>query len=1094
MKRQKNDIHVLNWGRIAESNSTKQVQGDKKSNNSRTQNKGILFEDVIEKLLLSMFPEETWRRTGESHDGKRDFVYPAEEYLNEQKWAECKNYNSNLSINIIAPTLIMGAINDIKSIFFFSYSPLNDTAIENLLCFSEAEKSNVQIYDGNFLENLICKYHTQNGIDKFFPDTDFEKARAELEKMQFRIIKTLYDLNGNKITPTHRFELGESFYIRIIIQNLTMKSLDYEISFHVGNSKILCCQTLKSTGQLPEEGIEKYSILCEALTPGGTSCTIKVVINGNPQKITEKIKVIDEPYLAWSGENALNIREDGQQHLVEKDVRPLCIVGESGTGKSTLVEILLQEKQIQKSYKILKIDLDLTRNNCMRNLYSQIFGMYGKETSPKEQAKDDETALSLLANSYAESADMIAQTMMAFYKADRPYLFVVDNIQKISRPYISLFQKLDALAHEKNYIIYYLFTLNEEEMSSKELSSQLNWDITGQNRECRIIKTTKFRKRDILLYLKTRYGLDDIDQYFDNFDKEISPLELHSFCSGLVKERVIAQLPGKKIYQIIDRFKFSEGIQQVLIVGTISPQIGDLLIKGGQEEFLLKYLYISDTFSQEMASKHTFILQNLIDYGLLRDKDGIVTFYHNKIKEEIGKRIKFTEEDYADIFADNNANDVAKVICALEQIGRLRDGTAFLKSFFSSGSGIEKGEQRYQICKRIFQHLDELNQVSLSSIALQFVKRQFDALRNEQGHKTFFKFLNDIADSALKNTWDIDAKCTEIMAFFIKKYFDRALSTYNHQNCLYYFNKFEEIFNSLEHMSSSRRYFWLSHYANRAAIALDRESLPLTAEPDEVTELYKRSELYSKQADNHDQLILQITVDNFNRHYVYRHDLTTDNIHYFYGQLLNLKENGMTDSMVLDYHLLLLEYLRSQTEPSDLQDFLCKVRNTSQRSTSAFYTLKLYILEILVLICLHQWSEATECLSRADEFAYQKEMRSYVYKLTYIKTHLTLLGNGKISSSEVYQQAVLAMEQMIATHGNMDQNLKREIFLLIQLMQIIMTQKPDKVSDLISHYSKNHQMLMRAIYEYIQGKSDKTDHLFHMQSFFVIEGINFPII
>lgn len=1094
MKRQKKDIHVLNWGRIVESNSIEQVQVDKNSNSSQTPNKGILFEDVIEKLLLSMFPEETWKRTSESHDGKRDFVYPAEEYLNEQKWAECKNYNSNLSLNAIAPTLIMGAINGIKSIFFFSYSPLNDTAIENLLRFSEVEKSNVRIYDGNFLENLICIHHTQNGLEEFFPDTDFEKARTELGKIQFRIIKALYDLNGNKISSTHRFELGESFYICIIIQNMTMKSLNYEMSFRVGNPKMLHCQTSKSVGQLPSEGIEKYSILCEALTPGRTSCSATITINGNPQKIIEKVVVIDEPYLAWSGKNASHVWKMGRQHLVRKDLRPLCIVGESGTGKSTLAEILLQEKQIQTSYKVLKIDLALTRNNCMRNLFSQIFGMHGKEMSPKEQTNDDEAALSLLVNSYAESADMIAQTVMAFYNPDRPYLFVVDDVQKISRPYISLFQKLDALTREKNCKIYYLFTLNEEEMSFKELRSQMNWDIAGQKQECRIIKTTKFKKEDILSYMKTRYGLEDIDQYFDNFEKEISPLELHSFCSGLKKERVIAQPPGKKTYQIIDHFKFSDGIRQVLFAETLTKKIDNLLARGGQKEFLLKYLYIADTFSQEMESKYTSILQDLIDQGILQDKDGVVTFYHCKIKEGIGKRIRFTEEDYADIFTDNNANDVAKAICALEQIGRLRNGTAFLENFFSSGNGIEKGEQRYQICRRIFQRLSELNQVGLSSTALQFVKRQFDTLKDEQGHKTFFNFLNDIANSALKNTWDINEECTEIMAFFIKKFFDRALSTYNHQNCLYYFKKYKELFNSLEHMSSGRRNFWLSHYANRAAIALDRESLPLTVEPAAVTELYELSELYSEQADDHNQLILQITVDNFNRHYVYRHDLTTDNIHHFYEDLLSLKKNGMTDSMILDYHLLLLEYLKNQAGFFDAQDFLNRVRNTSQRNTSAFYTLKLYILEITVLINLHRWSEATECLSQASEFAYKKEMRSFVYKLTYIKTHLTLFENGSVNSSKVYQQSVLALEQMVDTHGNMVQNLKREIFLLIRLMQIIAMQRPDKVSDLISHYSQDNQKLMQAIYKHIQGKSDEMDKLFHMQSFFVVEGINFPTI
>ncbi len=1096
MKRQKENIHVLDWGKIIESNSAESVQAGESLISYQTINKGILFEDVIERLLSAMFPDETWKRTGESHDGKRDFTYPAEEYLEEQKWAECKNYNSNLSINIIAPTLIMGAIKSIECILFFSYSPLNDTAIENLLSYTKLRKSTVKIYDGNLLESLICKYHTY--LEEFFPNTNFEKAYEELEKKQLRIVKTLCDLNGNKVSPTHRFELGELFYFHLIIQNLTWDHLDFDISMKTGTKKILCCKNFTTSKvSLPPEGMEGYSVLCEALSAGNTSCTAKIIINGNTKKVTEKITVQDEPYLAWSGENAIKALKDGQQHLEEKNVMPLFIVGESGTGKSTLTEILLQQQKVQEFYRILKIDLTLTRNNCMRNLFSQIWGMQSKEATPKEQIEDDEAALSLLVSNYAESADMIAQTVMAFYSSDHPYLFVVDDVQKINRPFISLFQELDKQAHEQKCPIYYLFSLNEEETSLDELLSRLNWDKNYQNRKYNIVKTTKFKKKDIIIYIKTRYGLQDIDEYFDNFEKEISPLVLHSFCAGMKKERVIAQIPGDKIYQIVDPFKFSEGIQQILYASVPLKKICDLLDKGGQAEFLLKYLYIVDTFSSNMESKYIDILQRLIDQGILKEKDGAITFYHVKIRTEIGKTLVFSEEDYADIFASCDTNDVAKAICALKQIGRLRKGTTFLENFFSSSVSIRKGEQRQQICKLIFQQLGKLSDIGLSSVALQFVKMQFTALYEEQGYKSFFNFLKHVADSALQNTWDIDETCTENMAFFIKKFFDRALSTYNHQECLNYFRKYEKIFNTLKHISNNRRNFWLSHYANRAAIALDRESIPLKAEPSAVTDLYNLSEFYSKQTNDQDQLLLQITVDNFNRHYVYRHDLTIDHINDIYGKLVQLKDKGMTDSMVLDYHLLLLEYLRIQMIPvgtHDIQNLLCRVCNTYQRSTSAFYTIKLYILEITILLSLHRWSEVVKRLSQTYEFAYKQEMRSYIYKLAYIKMHLIIFEKGSEDSTEVYKQAVLAMEQMMDIHGNMVQNLKREIFLLVRIMQIIMKYKPDEISGIISNFSQDNKELLNEICSYVQGNATKIDELLHMQSFFVVDGISFPLI
>lgn len=1092
------DTHVLDWRKIAKSSLKEFSQASGSPNNHRAANKGILFEDVIEKLLLAMFPAETWKRTGQSHDGKRDFVYPAEEYLKEQKWAECKNYNSNLSINVIAPTLIMGAIKGIECIFFFSYSPLNDTAVENLLRYSKIERSIIKIFDGNLLESLICRYHAVNGLEKFFPNTDFEKVSAELEKRPFRIIKTLWDLNGNAVPSTHRFELGESFYFHVAIQNLTWKSEDCEISFQAGNQEILRCEEHTYTQTLPFAEIKGYSVLCEVLSPGNTTCMARVTVNGKQRKYSTKISVIDEPYLAWSGEDALQAQKDGSLHLAKKDLRPLFIVGQSGTGKSTLTEILLQQEQIQKSYRILKIDLTLARNVCIRNLFSQIFGMRGKEATPSEQTADDDEALSLLVGSYAASAGIIAQTLMEFYNSDRPYLFVIDDIQKISRPYISLIQELEDRAQEKNRSIYYLFALNEEEISLDELLSQLNWDTNYQNRECHIVRTTRFQRKDILAYLKTRYGLEDIDPYFDGFDRDINPLDLHIFCAGLKKERVIAQVPGGRTYQIIRPFQFSEGVQQILYADIPLKKICSQMNQGGQAEFLLKFLYIADALTPKMEAKHTTILQGLIDQGILREKDGSITFYHDKVRSVIGNTFVFSEEDYADIFADPDTDEAAKAICALEQIGHLRNGSAFLENFFALKAGIRKGEQRHQIGRLIFQHLEELSDVGLVSVALQFVRDQFSALREEQGHKTFFTFLKYIADSALTCVWDIDDQCTENMAFFIKKYFDRALSTYNDQNCLDYFQKFEKIFENIKHISNSRRNFWLSHYANRAAISLDRRSTPSMAEPTAVTELYRRSEAYRRQADEQNQLILQITVDNFNRHYVYRHDLTQDIINDSFKELCQLKDNGMEDSMVLDYHLLLLEYLRGaqtgSSDEQDVQDLWKRVRSLRQKSSSAFYTIKLYFLELTILARLHLWEEANKCLSQALEFAYKKEMRPYVYKLTYIRTHLIILEEGHKDSPDVYRQAILALEQMIDTHRNMVQNLERETFLLVRLMRIITASKPDEISGLISHYSPDTQKLLNAIYAHIQGDSTTIDELLHMRSFYIVDGVDFPTI
>lgn len=165
-----------------------------------------------------------------------------------------------------------------------------------------------------------------------------------------------------------------------------------------------------------------------------------------------------------------------------------------------------------------------------------------------------------------------------------------------------------------------------------------------------------------------------------------------------------------------------------------------------------------------------------------------------------------------------------------------------------------------------------------------------------------------------------------------------------------------------------------------------------------------------------------------------------------------------------------------------------------KKSSSAFYTIKLYFLELTCLARLHLWEEAGRCLSQALEFAYKKEMRPYVYKLTYIRTHLIILEESREDSPDVYRQAVLTLEQMIDTHRNMVQNLQREAFLLFRLIRVITASKPDEISGLISHYSPDTQKLLNAIYAHIQGDSTTIDELFRMRSFYIVDDVDFPTI
>lgn len=1095
------DSHILDWDLI-----TKGQRNTAKDHSSIeagwTDNKGIVFEDLIEKLLVAMFPRETWRRTIKSHDGKRDFVYPENEHLPDQKWAECKNYNSNVSLNVIAPTLIMGAIEKIGTILFFSYSPLNENAIEGILRYSELTGKDVKIFDGNLLESLICKHHSFPGISEFFPTTDFQKDHEALKDKPLRIIKALRNPNGNKLLPSHLFELGESFSINIIVQNLSLDPIDYIVSIKTSNHDVLSFTEYEIFCSLPGAAIKEYTIPCQALKPGSTAYTVKLIprqSGAGKCEVRGRIRIADEPYLFWTGKRALNAQKIAIEHLAGFQTAPLLIVAESGTGKSTLIDILLQDQVIRERYSVLKFDLNQSRNSCVRNVLSQAIGINTTDSTPKDQAEEDQLALNLLINIYAESAKTIAETISRFYDPQRPYLVVIDDIQKIGRAYIDLINELDTIFQKENRPIYYLFALNEDVASKDEILARLNWDASYQNRTCETIKLNRFDQDDILAFMKHKFGLTELDKFFVGFDNSIRPIELRSFCTNLKQRHIISPFlvsaRALKVYQIVDELGFAEAVNTVLYANQSINAVWEMLKATDVTLYVLKYLYIVDAIGPEFRKKYYKQIDRLIALGILKEADAQIVFCHDEIRRCVKDNLDFSEEDYADIYGDKNTDDISKAICALSKMHRLQGGTAFLKEFFQRDQELTRTNQRDELCYLVFENLDKLYESELTADALHFARFHFTSFNEEHGYITSFRFLKQVANAALSGLWDISGESVENMAYFIKKYFDRALNTRNYQDCQDYYLRYDVVFQKLSCISSQRRSYWLAHYTNRLAIMCDRSSVPLEAEPFSATSYYKQSSDYCVKAGCPADLLLQICVDDFNRHYVYRHDLTEAHIAQTFNELIDIKHNHSFSISSLDYHLLLLEYLKNRLcehkEPSE--SFLSRIRNVREGCASPFYRLKLYMLESYILIELNRLSEVDILLSHAVELAYKNEMRQHIYKLTYIRAHLQIFQNSGNITESSYKQIVLAFEQLMDTRGASPNDLKREIFLVVRLTSLILPRNPEKVTFFTEQKVKEVQVLFQKISNnngYIPSK----DTLFSMQSYFMYHDISFPSI
>ena len=135
------------------------------------------------------------------------------------------------------------------------------------------------------------------------------------------------------------------------------------------------------------------------------------------------------------------------------------------------------------------------------------------------------------------------------------------------------------------------------------------------------------------------------------------------------------------------------------------------------------------------------------------------------------------------IFYDENISLEGKAICAINQMDRILQAPNFLKKFFEKNEEIKKSDQLYEICWIIFENLEKFKKYDLTSTALKFVYNNLKKLSFEQSQSKYYELMSYILTVVKSSCWDIDEECVEFIAYFIKKYFDRILSTYNHQNC-----------------------------------------------------------------------------------------------------------------------------------------------------------------------------------------------------------------------------------------------------------------------------------------------------------------------
>ena len=1009
-------------------------------------NKGIVFEDLVEELLKVMYRNEKWYRTALSYDGKKDFAYPDGSETPDLKWAECKNYKERLSLNVISPTLVMGAIDGIKSIIFFSYSELNENAVEGLLRYSQSTGTVIEIFDGLILESLIYRHRKVPSISQFFPTTDFERAFNEASNKNPQIIKLIRDANGNKIDSSYMFERGEPFYITLIIRNHINRAIDCEIEIFE-NKRIKCSKHLESNKVNFGENVF-FSIRCEALLAGKTRVNCQITFSSLEATNTDNtffdLNISDSQYLFWAGQEALDALHHALTHLKYMKPSPLLICAPPNTGKTTLLNILTQNNDIQSRYNILTVDIKKTRSYCFKEILARLFDINFNESTPVEQVDDEHKILSILSDEYVYSAKEIAEILMDKYQYECPYLVVVDNANKMSRSYEDLLYELDLLAEIHNKPVYYIYALADNAEEIDDFLVQINKDVL-QTDNVDIVSLSGFNKNDIVTCLKLAFGLDNINDSFSTFEGKVSPIEFNRFSKRIIENEIIIKSDKSEKYHIVDRFLFDDESKKLLANAFSINNFLSETKDRERVEFILKYLYIAGNLSREKLKKYHRIMYKLTSYGIVILKGEYYYLAGDEVLEYIESNITISEDDYVDIYIDCFDIDVAKTICAIQSIDLIKDADQYLLSFFSNPCSVSWIYQKNLICRLIFDNFEKIKKHKLNDIALQYVKNIFEELYIEQGHTNFLGLMKYIVDSVMYVDWDTDENSVEIISFFMKKFLDRCLSTHNNSYCLDYYDKIIPITSELRSIADNRKFYWMSHYSNRAAIALDRDN---RATPAQVEEMYKLSRDYCEAAGNPADLCLQVTIDEFYRHYVYNHDLDNTVLLKTKHALDQFGDTEIHSKTLPIFHSLLIEYLQNHMENSSfatkdkIKDFVDRVATERRNSVSTFFIIKLYLLEVYARMDMQDYKTAMQLLCDVIRYTYKKEFRAYTYKTTYIKAHL-LLFTSSAGLSDVEDTMYLALLQMKAYFKHNKNETLREPYLLKRLEQF---QKENDIS------------------------------------------------
>lgn len=344
---------------------------------------GSLFEELVGDILALEYGSSSWTQTGTTWDGSKDFYFYSEE---KRLWAECKNYRSKISLNVLSSTLIMAQIEHVDEILIFSYSPLKLPVYEKIVKYTDVSGKLVKIYEDEALENLIF-YHREKLLSKYFPTFSFDLIDWELSKPTIicSVIKDpllAYSIEDDvKIIPnspgTIDFNTILCLYISIHNKNKDILLVDVECNWKKDSRffEFLGGELNKKILEVPPYSTSAIKFFFRVVNYKKIIELPYAIVNYQYTNIKSDQTIIsfkparcnwlgDTILIGQSYENIL--KRFSSQSINRKVFSALHIYGTSGTGKSRIINEAVAVG-LKNGYRIIKFSIEHFSKNKSEN-------------------------------------------------------------------------------------------------------------------------------------------------------------------------------------------------------------------------------------------------------------------------------------------------------------------------------------------------------------------------------------------------------------------------------------------------------------------------------------------------------------------------------------------------------------------------------------------------------------------------------------------------------------------------------------------------------------------------------------------------------